>query len=69
MNNLYFINNSSETKIVKNNDDSLYFLTRWLNCIRQLKIVNGQMYVYTLDGDNWSLDLIHEDGKYVYVKH
>ena len=67
-NTLRFRDKSSTTYLVKGKDGSIYFKTRWLEGIRQLRFIDSKMYVYILNGDFWELDSIHEGGKYFYIK-
>lgn len=67
-NTLRFRDKSSTTYLVKGKDGSIYFKTRWLEGIRQLRFIDSKMYVYILNDDFWELDSIHEGGKYFYIK-
>lgn len=65
---LYFQSQSSTTEIYQDSKGALFFRSKWIEAIRQLKFIDGKMYVYILDGDYWYLDSIHENGKYFYKK-
>jgi hypothetical protein len=67
-NTLRFRDKSSTTYLVKGKDGSIYFKTRWLEGIRQLRFIDSKMYVYILNDDFWELDSIHEGGKYFFIK-
>lgn len=61
-------NLNSRSYIYQGIDNQLYIFTRWVNLIRQIKILDNEMYFYILDGDNWILDPIHAEGKYTFIK-
>lgn len=65
---LCFQSQSSTTEIYQDVNRSLFFRSRWIEVIRQLKFIDDKMYIYILDGDYWVLDPIHEGGKYFFKK-
>lgn len=67
-NKLSFSNMSSTTNIVKSDSGQLYFITRWLGGIRQIRFLEDKMFIYILNGDFWELDSIHCGGKYFFIK-
>ena len=36
--------------------------------LTSLRIVNGKLYIYVLEGDSWKLFGLHYDGKYGFVR-
>lgn len=46
-----------------------YILHQSYEILKQLKVVNGRLYVYVLINDEWVMDPMHAYGKYSYVKH
>ena len=66
-NKLSFQNQSSTSLIYKDDNDNLVFKSKWIEALRQIRIINNRMYIYILNGDYWELDRIHEDGKYFFI--
>lgn len=52
-------------------DSGHYYLLcmRYYGAFKQIKIVDGALYFYVLDGDEWFLDPIHESGRYYYKRY
>ena len=65
---LSFQSNDSTSKIYINDSGEKFFQSKWIEAIRQIKIIDDKMYIYILDGDYWVLDSIHEDGKFFFKK-
>ena len=65
---LSFQSNDSTSSIYIDSLGNMFFQSRWIEAIRQIRIYDEKMYIYILDEDYWVLDSIHDGGKYFFLK-
>lgn len=66
----YFtISASPSSKIYVSKEGDIYFSSPFRGYFKQIKNIEGKIYIYYLDGDTWHLDEIHKGGKYFYKKY
>ena len=65
--NLIFRNGPFTSKLYKGKDNQVYIFIRGVSFLKQIKILDEKLYFYILDGNEWKLDSIHEEGKNAFI--